>query len=49
MISDEEYEKLNRMFTQQQWELMERIQEEEPHLFFGWYGFIPMVVQAEHC
>jgi len=30
--------------THLRWEIMEGLQEDNPYYWFGWYGFIPIVV-----
>ena len=38
---------MNDEMLQIQWNITEDLQEQYPHLRFGWFGFIPMVYETD--
>jgi len=38
---------MNEKQLQEQWKIVEDLQEKYPHLRFGWWGFIPMVYEDD--
>lgn len=43
LSGDEHPESENRFLM---WRIMEGLQDSHPHLWFGWYGIVPMVCFA---
>lgn len=53
MVADLQSSKQNeetivRIILYRQWELIEYLQEEEPHLHWGWCGLVPMIILADN-
>ena len=38
---------MNREQLMIQWDIMEALQEEQPHFHIGWYGFAPMYILTD--
>ena len=52
MQTDQEtvkYEVLEREYMMAQWDIMETMDTEEPHLRVGWCGHLPMIVGGSNC